>query len=165
MSAYMFLDFPGGSEGNAGDQSSMPGSGRSPREGNGKPLQYSCLENPVDGGARWTTVHGVAESRTRVGNFPFFLFLSVRVLTHTYTRACMVSALLSQALFARSHPRTPPSPPSESGADVLGAFAGIGLQPALDTPHPDPTVLQPHPEVAGARPLLAQPHDPGRGPV
>ena len=48
--------FPGGSEGNAsacnvGDQHLIPGSGKSPGEGNGNPLQYSCLENPMDGGA------------------------------------------------------------------------------------------------------------------
>ena len=51
------LDFPGSSDGkasacNAGDLGSIPGSGKSPREGNGNPLQYSCLENPMDGGAR-----------------------------------------------------------------------------------------------------------------
>ena len=40
-------------------------------EGNGTPLQYSCLENPMDGGARWAAVHGVAEGRTRLSNFPF----------------------------------------------------------------------------------------------
>ena len=61
------LDFPGGSDGNispcrAGDQL-IPGSGRSPGEGNGNPLQCSCLENPMDRGACQTTVHGV----TRVG--------------------------------------------------------------------------------------------------
>ena len=54
---------------NAGDLSSIPGSGRSPGEGNGNPLQYSCLENPMDGGAWWATVHGVAKSRTRLSNF------------------------------------------------------------------------------------------------
>ena len=41
------------------------------REGNGTPLQYSCLENPMDGGAGWATVHGVAKSRTRLSNFTF----------------------------------------------------------------------------------------------
>ena len=46
---------------NAGDQSSIPGSGRSPGEENGNPLQYSCLGNPMDRGAWWATVHGVAE--------------------------------------------------------------------------------------------------------
>ena len=38
-------------------------------EGNGKPLQYSCLENPMDGGAWWATVHGVAKSQTQLSNF------------------------------------------------------------------------------------------------
>ena len=47
-----------GSACSAGDQGSMPGSGRSPGEGNGNPLQYSCLENPRDGGAWRDTVHG-----------------------------------------------------------------------------------------------------------
>ena len=47
-----------------GDLGSIPGSGRSPGEGNGNPLQYSCLENPMDRGAWWATVHGVAESDT-----------------------------------------------------------------------------------------------------
>ena len=49
---------------NAGDLGSIPGSGRSPGEGNGNPLQYSCLENPMGGGAGWATVHGVAKSQT-----------------------------------------------------------------------------------------------------
>ena len=40
-------------------------------EGNGTPLQYSCLENPMDGGAWWAAVHGVAKSWTRLSNFPF----------------------------------------------------------------------------------------------
>ena len=44
---------------NAGDPGSIPGSGRSPGEGNGNPLQYSCLENPMDRGAWQATVHGV----------------------------------------------------------------------------------------------------------
>ena len=43
---------------NVGDLGSISGSGRSPGEGNGNPLQYSCLENPMDGGAWWATVHG-----------------------------------------------------------------------------------------------------------
>ena len=59
---------------NAGDQGSIPGSGRSPGEGNGNPLQHSCLENPMEGGAWWATVHGVAKSRTRLSYFTFFLF-------------------------------------------------------------------------------------------
>ena len=71
---------PCGSDGkayacNAGDQSSIPGSGRSPAEGNGYPLQYSCLENPMDGGAWWATVHGVAKSQTQLSDFTFTFHL------------------------------------------------------------------------------------------
>ena len=67
------MGFPGGSEvkasaSNAGDLGSIPGSGRSPGEGNGTPLQDSCLENPMDRGAWWATVHGVAKSWTRLSN-------------------------------------------------------------------------------------------------
>ena len=51
---------------NVGDLGSIPGSGRSPGEGNGDPLQYSCLENPRDGGAWWVAIYGVAQSRTRL---------------------------------------------------------------------------------------------------
>ena len=64
------IGFPGGTvvknlPANAGetrDSSSIPGSGRSPREGNGNPLQYCCLENPMDGGTWWATVHRVIAS-------------------------------------------------------------------------------------------------------
>ena len=49
---------------NAGDPGSIPELGRSSGEGNGNPLQYSCLENPMDGGAWWAAVYGVAKSRT-----------------------------------------------------------------------------------------------------
>ena len=74
ISGAPVLDFPGGSDGkasayNAGDLGSIAGSGRSPGEGNGNPLQQSCLENPLDGGAWDTTVHGVAKSRTRLSDF------------------------------------------------------------------------------------------------
>ena len=50
------------SAGNVEDPGSIPGWGRSPGEGNGNPLQYSCLENSMDRGACWAAVHGVAES-------------------------------------------------------------------------------------------------------
>ena len=51
---------------NAGDPGSIPGSKRSPGEGSGNPLQYSCLENSVDRGAWWATVHGVTKNQTRL---------------------------------------------------------------------------------------------------
>ena len=69
-------DFPGGSDSkasayNAGDPGSIPASGRSPGEGNGNPFQYSCLENPKDGGAWWAAVHGLTKSQTRLSDFTF----------------------------------------------------------------------------------------------
>ena len=51
---------------NAGDASSIPGSGRSPGVENGNPFQYSCLENPMDKRAWWATAHGVTKSRTQL---------------------------------------------------------------------------------------------------
>ena len=70
------LGFPCGSAGkesacNAEDLGSIPGSGRSPGEGNGNPLRYLYLENPMDGGAWWAAVYGVAKSRTRLSDFTF----------------------------------------------------------------------------------------------
>ena len=53
---------------NAGDPGSIPGSGRSPGEGNGNPLQYSCLENSMDRGTWWAAVHAVTKSRTQLSN-------------------------------------------------------------------------------------------------
>ena len=71
------LGFPGGSDSkasarNAGDLGSIPGLGRLPGEGNGNPLQYSCLENPMDGGP-WCRLlsHGVTKSRARLSDFTF----------------------------------------------------------------------------------------------
>ena len=56
-----------------GDLGSIPGLGRSPGEGNGNPLQYSCLENPVDGGAWWATVHEVTKSWKGLSDFTLLL--------------------------------------------------------------------------------------------
>ena len=67
----VFLDFPGGSDSkesacNVRDRGSIPGLGRSPGEGNGNSLQYSCLENPMHREAWWAAVYGVAQSWTRL---------------------------------------------------------------------------------------------------
>ena len=63
------MDFPGGSDGkasvyNVGDLDSIPGSGRFPGEGNGNPLQYSCLENSMDGGT-WWAIQSMGSQRVR----------------------------------------------------------------------------------------------------
>ena len=70
----LICDFPHSSDGkasayNVGDRGSVPELGRSPGKGNDTPLQYSILENPMDGGAWWSTVHGVAKSQTQRSNF------------------------------------------------------------------------------------------------
>ena len=74
LRTYYVLNFSGGSDGKASaynevDPGSILGSGRSPGEGNGNPLQDSCLENPMDGEAWQVTVHGVAKSRTQLSDF------------------------------------------------------------------------------------------------
>ena len=67
----LLMGFPGGSDGketacNAGDPGSIPGLGRSSGKGNGNPLQYSFLGNPMDRGGLWATVHGVTKRWTRL---------------------------------------------------------------------------------------------------
>ena len=76
MKINIWLGFPCGSAAkesacNAGDLGSIPGSRRSPGEENDNPLQYSCLENPMDRDAWWATVHGVAKSQTQLSDFAF----------------------------------------------------------------------------------------------
>ena len=76
----MLWGFPAGSDGkesasSVGDLGSVPGSERSPGEGNGNPLRYSCLENFIDRGARWATVHGVTKSWTQLSDFHFHFSL------------------------------------------------------------------------------------------
>ena len=81
----VFCSYIDGSHGkesacNAGDQGSIPGSERSPGEGNGNPLQYSCLWNSMDRGAWWATVHRVAKSQTWLNDYYF----------QTYQYKCML---------------------------------------------------------------------------
>ena len=72
-SVVVLKGFSGSSDGkesscNVGDLGLIPGLGRSPGEGNGNPLQYSCLENPIEGGTWQAIVYGVTKSRTRLSN-------------------------------------------------------------------------------------------------
>ena len=72
-----------------GDLGSIPESGRSPGEGNGNPPQYSCLENPMDGGAWWATVHGVTKGQTWLSDFiSFHLSSEWRCLIDTLISCC-----------------------------------------------------------------------------
>ena len=81
-------------------------------EGNGTPLQYSCLENPMDGGAWWAAVHGVAKRRTRLSDFTFtfhFHALEKEMTTHSGVLAWRISGtvepggLLSMGLHRVGH--------------------------------------------------------------
>ena len=93
MVCHSFQGFPGGSEGkesayNAGDLGSIPGLGRSPGEGNGNSLQYSCLENPMDGEAWYATVHGVARSDTTSLSLSLSLSPVDHILSDLSTMTC-----------------------------------------------------------------------------
>ena len=93
-----YISLPGFSEvkasiHNAGDPGSIPGSGRSPGEGNGNPLQYSCLENPMDRGAWWATDHRVTKSQTRLSDFTFIFQLKKKNLTCALIRLILWNCL------------------------------------------------------------------------
>ena len=78
MTVQFLFCFPGGLNGkesacNAGDPGSIPRLGRSPGEGHGNPLRYSCLESSMDRGAWWAIVHGATKSRTQLSDFQLLL--------------------------------------------------------------------------------------------
>ena len=79
---------PPANAGDVRDLGLIPGSGRSPGGGNGNPLQYSCLENPMDREAWWVIVHGVAKSWTRLKR------LSMQALSHKYLYVNVHSSII-----------------------------------------------------------------------
>ena len=99
---------PGGPEVKASacnecDPGSILGLGRYPREGNGNPLQYSCLENPMDREAWWATVHGVTKSQTRLSDVTYLLTLYFRKPTKTVLSVDMYfPSLLFRGVFSRN---------------------------------------------------------------
>ena len=87
MGTPVFLGFHVGFAGkesthNAGDLGLTPGLGKSPGERNGYPLQYSGLENSMDRGAWWASVHGVAKSRTQLSDFHFHQLIKYEYLAN-----------------------------------------------------------------------------------
>ena len=89
-----FEGFPSGSvvktlPDNAGDVDSIPGLGTSPGGGDGHPLQYSCLENPMNKGASWATVHRVPKKWIQLGNW---------ACTHTYFMLCIILGIEDSTL-------------------------------------------------------------------
>ena len=125
----------------------IPGSGRSPGGGNGNPLQYSCLENPMDGGAWRATVHGVAKSRTRLSDFTS----SILDIT-TDVGPSTPSSLLNKALILFRNPCLPHANTSNSGQRhcvvnlIVYAHCGkTSTHPTIllvPSPHPLTSVIQ-----------------------
>ena len=95
----LVVNNPAANAGDTRDTSSISGSGRSPGEGNGNPLQYSCLEDPTDRGAWWATVHGVTKSWTRLSHFTF-TFIMVQ-LSHPYMTTGKTIALTVQTFVTK----------------------------------------------------------------
>ena len=104
---YIFFstgwNFPGGSDGkasvyNVGVLGSIPGLGRSPGKGNGNPLQYYCLKNPMDRGAWQATVHGVAKSQTRLRDRAYIFFSTGQVLLSALSW-CSTCIFVSEGVF------------------------------------------------------------------
>ena len=94
-----YQDFPGDSDSkasayNAGNLGSIPGLGRSLGEGNGNPVQYSCLENSLDGGAQQASVHGVAKSQTRLNDFTFTM-ISININNRKTTSGIGIQQMFS----------------------------------------------------------------------
>ena len=113
------MGFPGGSvvknqPANAGD-ASIPGSGRSPRVGSGNSVQRFCLENSMDRGAWWATVHGVAKSRTQLSTHTHF--------RSQYLASSWVSCLDPEVLHSRHH------------SPCLCSFAALGRKFPLHSRH------------------------------
>ena len=82
------------------DPGLIPGSGRSPGEGNGNPLQYSCLENPMDRGVWWAPVHGVAKSWTWLNDFTFtFTTLLKMAYIQKWWRTQLLTELLTHTMW------------------------------------------------------------------
>ena len=106
----MVDDFPGGLDSkasvyNAGDPGSSPGLGRSPGEGNGNPLQYSCVENSMDGEAWSAAVHGLAKSWTRLSDFTLLqtIVKVMKIMVTSFKRSHAPTATLSASNSAADH--------------------------------------------------------------
>ena len=157
----VWLGFPGGSDDkvparNAGHLGLIPGSGRSPGEGNGNPLHCSCLENPMDGGAWWATVRGVAKSRTQLSYFTFtFLYLCLALClmpriwrwTDKHHPFLMGPLTRRRCLALNNHcmSRGPPLPP----VSLLSRVSAVSppWPPSLKLQPPPPDFSSPQPAL------------------
>ena len=87
---------------NGGDLGSIPGFGRSAGEGNGYPLQYSCLENSMTRGGWQAIAHGVAKSRTRLSDFHYSIFRREHNYEQMHVSMCIILWVLLQSEAAQS---------------------------------------------------------------
>ena len=95
--AMQWYKNPPANAGDIRDVGSIPGSGRSPGGGNDNPLQYSCLENPMDRGASWAIVHGVPKSQTQQS---YWAWTHTQIHIHTYTVLALLSMFCCFLKFA-----------------------------------------------------------------
>ena len=136
--------FPGGTvvknpPASAGDMGSIPVLGRSLGIGNGNPLQYSCLENPMEGGAWWATVHGVTKSWTRLSTHTHIPTVHATSTEWTFTRGCISPCLLwdPEPSVSSSLPKGPsplPCPPgSRAHLELFILVSAFPTPPSLAT--------------------------------
>ena len=154
------MDFSGSSDDkasayNAGDLGLIPGSGRSPGEGNGNPLQYSCLENPMDRGPWGATIHGVAKSQTQLSNFsvcvcPFLNELPCKILLLTSTCISTTRNVSHDQLWPHSSPKVSVS---ESRSVVSDSLWPRGQYSPWNSPGQNIGVCSPFP-FPGDLPVL-----------
>ena len=115
----------------AGDPGSITGWGRSPGEGNSNPLQYSCLENSMDRGAWWATVHGVTNSRTRLNDFTSLkTMVELMKIMETFfkgSHACTATSAPSPAA-GHHHPMPPPETPGHSRASLTNQMVNTKIR-------------------------------------
>ena len=129
---------PPASAGDVRDTGSIPGSGRAPGGGNGYPFQYSCLENPMDRGARWVPGHGLAKSRTRLKQLSIhsIQLLDLSGPSHRPKPLpwVLLSPFLLSALFALRGAWEPSILPSLHWASI-GSWILSGMQELCSQPH------------------------------
>ena len=142
--SYPLQAFPGGSDGkesacNAGDPGLIPGSGKYPGEENGNPLKYSCLESPMDGGAWWALVHGVAKSQARLNDQHFHPLQS-----RLQSRTASVTGKVSQHLLAHLQRRETNQPRGQNVHHQMTLMIrkSFTLLPKLHIPEFSPFIPQ-----------------------
>ena len=106
------------STGDVRDMGSIPGLGRSPGGGHGNPLQYSCLENPMDRGSSQATVPRVAKSRTRLSDLTFALTFTFRRQTRPQLKHVMA--------FSSDHPKPTQKPPRTESTVLAAILVTVG---------------------------------------